>query len=401
MIIGVDLRPTQGHNKYRGIGRYIKSLLSEIISIDSTNRYIFYLTKNIDSVLDELEIPKAFQYDTIYVELKKPSSGRIKSILENEHDAISLTENEVDIFFQPDITYGLPKHTRTVTVFYDLIPLIFWNCDKVKRFGLKKRVKVTIVEKLLRAKYKRSLGMYKKADQIIAISKSSKRDLIDKFPSIKQNNVVVTYLGANNSKTTIQNTKKSTIIRRLKLDQPFVLYVGAVDVRKNIVGMARMFFKLKSEFNTDLKLVMVGKEFTNKLELEELGWNDVVAKNKYRNDIVLPGYVSDSDLEVLYKQARAFVFPSLYEGFGLPILEAMQEGCPVVAFDNSSIPEVAGGAAILANSEDEFVKGVELLIHDNKKRDGLIEAGYKQSKKFSWTKTAKQTIKLWSELGRK
>jgi glycosyltransferase involved in cell wall biosynthesis len=352
-------------------------------------------------VLDELEIPKSFQYDTIYVELKKPSSGRIKSILENEHDAINLTENEVDIFFQPDITYGLPSHTRTVTVFYDLIPLIFWNRDKVKRFGLKKRVKVTIVEKLLRAKYKRSLSMYKKADRIIAISKSSKNDLIDKFPSIKPNNVLVTYLGANSSNATIQNTKKSTIIRRLKLDQPFVLYVGAVDVRKNIVGMARMFFKLKSEFNTDLKLVMVGKEFTNKLELEELGWNDVVAKNKYRNDIVLPGYVSDSDLEVLYKQARAFVFPSLYEGFGLPILEAMQEGCPVVAFDNSSIPEVAGGAAILANSEDEFIKGVELLLRDNKKRDDLIEAGYKQSKKFSWTKTAKQTIELWGELGRK
>jgi glycosyltransferase involved in cell wall biosynthesis len=243
--------------------------------------------------------------------------------------------------------------------------------------------------------------MYKKADRIIAISKSSKNDLIDKFPSIKPNNVLVTYLGANSSNATIQNTKKSTIIRRLKLDQPFVLYVGAVDVRKNIVGMARMFFKLKSEFNTDLKLVMVGKEFTNKLELEELGWNDVVAKNKYRNDIVLPGYVSDSDLEVLYKQARAFVFPSLYEGFGLPILEAMQEGCPVVAFDNSSIPEVAGGAAILANSEDEFIKGVELLLRDNKKRDDLIEAGYKQSKKFSWTKTAKQTIELWGELGRK
>lgn len=401
MKIGIDLRPTQGHNKYRGIGRYIKSLLSEIISIDSTNQYIFYLTENIDSVLDELEIPKYFQYNTIYVELKKPSSGRIKSILDNEHDAINLTENEVDIFFQPDITYGLPKHTRTVTVFYDLIPLIFWNRDKVKRFGLKKRVKVTIVEKLLRAKYKRSLSMYKKADRIIAISKSSKRDLLDKFSSIKPNNVVVTYLGANSSNTTIQNTKKSTIIRSLKLDQPFVLYVGAVDVRKNIVGMARMFFKLKSEFNTDIKLVMVGKEFTNKLELEELGWNDVVAKSKYRNDIVLPGYVSDSDLEVLYKKARAFVFPSLYEGFGLPILEAMQEGCPVVAFDNSSIPEVAGSAAILANNEDEFVKGIELLLRDNKKRDDLIEAGYKQSKKFSWTKTAKQTIELWGELGRK
>lgn len=400
MIIGIDLRPTQGNHKYRGTGRYIKSLLSEMISIDSTNRYVFYLTKNIDSVLDELEIPKSFQYDTIYVELKKPSSGKIKLILENEHDTIKLTKNEVDVFFQPDIAFGLPNNTKTVTVFYDLIPLMFWNRDKVKRFGFKKRVKVTVVEKLLRAKYKRSLSMYKKADRIIAISNSSKKDLLGKFPSIKSKNVVVTPLGADSPIAPIRNTKQSKIVQELK-HQPFLLYVGAVDIRKNIVGMARMFFRLKSEIHTDLKLVMVGKEFTNKLELEELGWNDVVDKSKFKNDIVLPGYVDDSDLKMLYKQARAFVFPSLYEGFGLPILEAMQQGCPVVAFDNSSIPEVAGSATILANSEDEFVKGVKLLLHDNKKRNDLIESGYKQAEKFSWSKTAKQTLAVWSELGRR
>lgn len=399
MKIGIDLRPTQGHNKYRGIGRYIKSLLSELVSLDNTNIYVFYLTKNTESVLDYIFIPKVFKYNIVYVDPKIASSGRIKSILESDNDAIKLSEGEVDIFFQPDISFGLPNNVKTVTVFYDLIPLIFWNRDKTKRFKLKKRVKVTIVEELLRSKYKRSLKMYKKANRIIAISESSKKDLLDKFQSIKSKNVIVTYLGSDTPKLPSRINNSNAILDGLHIKQPFLLYVGAVDLRKNIVGMAKMFFELKSKGYKNLQLVMVGKEFTNKLELEELGWNDVVAKHIYRRDIILPGYINDTDLEALYKQAAAFVFPSLYEGFGLPILEAMQEGCPVVAFSNSSIPEVAGSAAILAENEKEFVKGVEVLLQDENKRQDLIEAGCKQVKKFSWSKTAKQTLEVFDEVG--
>lgn len=399
MKIGIDLRPTQGHNKYRGIGRYINSVLLEIMLQDHKNDYIFYLTKDLKSSLEEISIPDHFKYKIVYIEPKSLSTKRIKAIFEKDNDTIELAKNEVDVFFQPDISFGLPKSVKTVTVFYDLIPLMFWNREKTKRFKPKKRIKVTIVEEILRAKYRRSLRLFKRADKIIAISQSSKNDIIHRYPSIKSNNVIVTYLGADTPKLLEGSNDINSTLKRLHIKKPFLLYVGAVDVRKNIIGMAKMFFELKSKGYKNLQLVMVGKEFTNKLELEELGWNDVVDKHIYKKDIILSGYIKDTDLEALYKQAAAFVFPSLYEGFGLPILEAMQEGCPVVAFSNSSIPEVAGSAAILAENEKEFVKGVEVLLQDENKRQDLIEAGCKQVKKFSWSKTAKQTLEVFGEVG--
>jgi len=397
--IGVDLRPAQGHNKYRGIGRYINSILSELVVLDTGNEYTFYFTKTLPNPLEEINIPKEFQYNTVYVPQKVSSKNKLFEMISKDYDTIELTKNEVDVFFQPDISFGLPANVKTVTVFYDLIPLMFWNKEKTKRFKLKKRVKVTIAEEILKTKYKRSLSLYKRANKILAISQSSKDDITHKYPSIKPSSVVVTLLGADSAKPMklIADGKKT--LKKLYIKQPFLLYVGAVDIRKNIVGIAKMFFELKSEGYKDLQLVMIGKEFEKKQELEELGWNDVVDKSIYKNDIILPGFVDDKDLSAVYKQASAFVFPSLYEGFGLPILEAMQAGCPVVAFNNSSIPEVAGDAAILANNDQEFIRGIKTLLQDNKKREYRVKAGYQQIKKFSWSKTAKQTLQVLNETG--
>lgn len=399
MRIGVDLRPAQGHNKYRGIGRYINSMLSEIVMLDSSNEYIFYFYKTLASPLESISIPKQFKYNTVYVDPKAQSQIKFVEVLSKENDPIKLTKGEVDVFFQPDIGFGLPNGTKTVTVFYDLIPLMFWNKEKTKRFKLKKRIKVTIAEEILRIKYKRSLNLYRKADKIMAISQSSKNDIVHKYPSIKPSDVIVAYLGVNTPRFLRPNSDSRIALKKLHIKKPFLLYVGAVDVRKNIVGMAKIFFEIKSIKHQDLQLVMVGKEFENKQELEELGWNDVVGKQVYKKDIILTGYINDEELGLLYKQAAVFVFPSRYEGFGLPILEAMQAGCPVVAFNNSSIPEVAGDAAILAKDEQEFIGGIKTLLQDDRKRKELIEAGHKQVTKFNWSKAAQKTLEVISEVG--
>ena len=144
----------------------------------------------------------------------------------------------------------------------------------------------------------------------------------------------------------------------------------------------------------------MGKEFKNERELYDLGWYRTVESSKFVKDIIITGYVEDEELVEYYKHAKAFVFSSMYEGFGLPVLEAMAMGAPVVVFNNSSIPEVAGDAAVLCNNDKEFVDGIAKIINDEKFRKLLVHKGYNQVKKFSWEKTAKETLKVIEDLGR-
>jgi glycosyltransferase involved in cell wall biosynthesis len=145
---------------------------------------------------------------------------------------------------------------------------------------------------------------------------------------------------------------------------------------------------------------MMGKEFKNQTELYDIGWYKNIVKSKFSQDIIMPGYVNDDQLIEYYKNAKVFVFPSLYEGFGLPVLESMSLGAPVVAFKNSSITEIAENAALLCKDNEEFIGAVKRLLENNKLRKSLIEKGYKQARKFSWEKTAKQTLEVIEDLGK-
>ena len=122
---------------------------------------------------------------------------------------------------------------------------------------------------------------------------------------------------------------------------------------------------------------------------------------EYAKDVLTPGFISDVDLQYLYKQAVCLVFPSRYEGFGLPVLEAMAIGCPVVAYRNSSIPEVAGEAGLLVNDGDPLAPAIEKVLKDPKLRKDLIAKGRKQAAKFSWEKTAQRTLAVLREAAKK
>jgi glycosyltransferase involved in cell wall biosynthesis len=174
-------------------------------------------------------------------------------------------------------------------------------------------------------------------------------------------------------------------------EQPYLLYVGGIDIRKNVVGLLETFYQLKPD-HPNLRLITVGKEFSLK-QLEDLGWHKVLEGNKdYAKDVIAPGFLSAGDLLYLYQKASAFVFPSRYEGFGLPVLEAMSAGCPVVAYNNSSIPEVAGSAALLVKDGDSLVPAVQRVLNDPKLRAELIRKGKERVKLFPWDKTAKKTL---------
>jgi len=388
MRIGFDLRTLQGHSRYRGIGRNVAMILKNISKIDKKNTYIFYLFDGLDNPLVGLGLQDYFRYELRHVKERKLPNKRVIGIIFDEFKPVDVANDKIDVFYQPDVSYGIPKSVRSVLVFYDLIPFYFWHKNKFRR-NLILYYKDEAINRLFRRRYLRTIRNYKKADRIISISGFSKKDLIKNFPEIDENRVSVVYLASD----TIFNKKISTTENK---SDDYILYVGGADQRKNIDGLINIFYKLK-EKHKKLKLVLVGKEFNVEKELRHYPWFNEIKDNIYFKDIVFVEYVEDQELISLYSKAKVFAFASKYEGFGLPILEAMSIGVPVVAFNNSSIPEVAGSSAILCDNNNQFVAAVSEIIDSPAKRKEIVEKGVEQSKKFEWLNTAKETLKIIEE----
>ncbi len=223
----------------------------------------------------------------------------------------------------------------------------------------------------------------KKAKKILTISQASKNAIISHY-QLKPERVIVTYPGFKMTKS-----KKKTNLKKYGVEGDFILFVGTLQPRKNLDKLIEAFSQLKDR---NLKLVIVGKK----------GWlyEEIFAQVKkmdLEKRVIFTGYVPDEDLPVFYQKAKCFVLVSLYEGFGLPVLEAMAHGCPVVVSNVSSLPEVVGDAGILVDPKKtkEITQGIEKAIE---KRKELIEKGKQQAKKFSWEKTARETLKVIKEV---
>lgn len=227
----------------------------------------------------------------------------------------------------------------------------------------------------------------KKAKRIFTISEASKSDIIKQY-KVPNDRVVVTYPGIK-----LMTTMKNVHIKeKYGIKGEYILFVGTLQPRKNIVRLVEAFSRLKDR---NLELVIVGKK----------GWmyEDILqAPNKYNveSKVKFLEFVTDEDLAIFYKNALCFVLPSLYEGFGLPVVEAMQYGCPVITSNVSSLPEAGGDAAVYVDPEntDDIAKKIQQVIQGESLRKQMIKKGYEQVKKFSWEKTAKETLNVLQEV---
>ncbi|OGH16795.1 MAG: hypothetical protein A3C30_00435 [Candidatus Levybacteria bacterium RIFCSPHIGHO2_02_FULL_40_18] len=238
------------------------------------------------------------------------------------------------------------------------------------------------------------------ARKIITISRSSKDDIIKEY-HVPAARVHVAYLGikeANKSKMS-----KKEILEKYSIEKTFILFVGTLQPRKNIVRLVEAFSAvihprgesvLTSGVGEDLKLVIVGRRGWQYEEILE-------APRRYgvEDRVRFLENVTDEELPAFYESAELFVLPSLYEGFGLPILEAMKYGCPVLTSNVSSLPEAGGDAAIYFNPEDvsDIAEKIEKVLSDKKLRDDMIKKGHEQVKKFSWEKSARQVLHTLEE----
>lgn len=234
----------------------------------------------------------------------------------------------------------------------------------------------------------------RKAAKVFTISRASKDDII-RIYKVPEDKVVVTYPGvksqASNLRRQISNMNKLREKYGIKGD--YILFVGTLQPRKNIQRLIGAFKKISNK--ESLQLVIVGKK----------GWlyEDILKAPKeldIEDRVKFLEFVDENELNSLYKHAICFVLPSLYEGFGLPVLEAMQNGCPVITSNVSSLPEAGGDAALYIDplNIEDIASKIELLLKDEKLRKDLIAKGYDHVKKFSWEKTAQKTLEVLEEV---
>jgi glycosyltransferase involved in cell wall biosynthesis len=239
------------------------------------------------------------------------------------------------------------------------------------------------------------------AARIFAVSKFTKTE-IEKLFEIPSDRIEVVYNAIDERflRGHASAADRELIAQRYQVTYPFLLYAGRVSPHKNVVRMIEAFSALKTELERDrtypdLKLIIIGDDLSGNPDLRR-----TVVRSGVQNDVRFLGFIPIEVLRIFYDEAKIFVFPSLYEGFGLPPLEAMAHGTPVVTSNVSSLPEVVGSAAVLVNPENvfEIMRALHRVLTDKVLRDRLKERGYQQTAKFSWETSVHRILDAYAEI---
>jgi len=380
MKICLDLSPTV--HRHAGLGRYAYELLLALIGTDPDNDYLAFFNNPSRAYID----PPLAGLSHLTTPLSyKPwrLSVLLAHIVQITQDSLFPT---VDIFHATD--HLLPRFAQVKSVFtlHDLIFLFHPETHKpLNRWFL-----TLMMPRFLRV-----------ADAIIAVSECTKRDAVRCY-GVPEEKITVIYEGVNPRFCPAGPEAVAAVRQKYGLPEHFILYVGTIEPRKNLSALLEAFVALQNRLATRdaaaLRLVFVGKKgwlyegFFRRLR--ELGLEDRA---------FFTGYVPDEDLPAIYSAADLFVFPSLYEGFGLPVLEAMACGTPVICSDTSSLPEVAGDAALMVPPTDvrALAEAMERMLCDAQMRTTLREKGLAWVRRFTWEKTAQQTVSVYKGLERR
>ena len=369
MIIGIDGNEANVHNRV-GIGEYAFELLKQFEKLKVQNiEFRIYL-----KTAPLAHMPKNRESWTYRIIGPKKLWTRFALPLN-----LFMDTNRPNVFFTP--THYGPWISPVPTVI-SIMDLSFLHFPGL--FNKKDLYQLTNWTS-------RSAQTSKK---IFTISEFSKNDIIKTY-KVSEESVVVTYPGVKELE--VENLKLRSmdeLKKRYKISKPYILFVGTLQPRKNIARLIEAFSKLKVE---NIELIIIGKK----------GWLYEEILEAPKKFGVEPGvkfldFVGDEDLISFYKNAKCFVLPSLYEGFGLPVLEAMRQGCPVLISNVSSLPEAGGDAAVYFDPEDvdDIASKIEKVLSDENLQKEMVEKGYNQIKKFSWAQTASKTLEVLEEMGK-
>lgn len=305
----------------------------------------------------------------------------------SSYDKIDKTDLVHFLYFEPFfLTLPLNKKFKTVVTVHDLTPLVF---PEEFPSGIKGRLRWAVQKKIL-----------KRTDMVITDSKCSRKDVI-RFTGIKEEKVKSIYLSAGEDfkKIILSESRVKNLREKYNIPEKFALYVGDATWNKNLPGL------VKAAIKTKIPLVMVGNALRERNFNKENPWNKDLLEiqnlaEENSDKVYLLGFVFSDDLISLYNMAVVFVMPSFYEGFGLPILEAMCCGCPVVTTGKGSLGEIAGNAAFKVDPYDieSLANGIEKVFLDKSLQKKLSKKGLENSRKFSWKKTAEDTMNCYANI---
>jgi glycosyltransferase involved in cell wall biosynthesis len=369
--------------KPSGVGLYVLSLLAALSSLQQSEAFklgLAYQPSLKNWLRGNLSVPEVLgQYKDIAV---LPLPVRLLNLLAQIPSQPFLAQLEHE-FGEPDIYHGTNyavypcRHSLRVMNIYDLSFIRY-------------PAYVTSVVRTYTQRVKQCLAW---TDLVITISESSKRDIVN-YLGVSPEQVWVTPLASRYAVDALDNLGKAKRPDGLG-DHPYILFVSTLEPRKNVVRLIQAFDQLKATHRVEHQLVLVGQK----------GWQfdpifEAIAASPWQHHICHLNYLSDAEVAYCYANADVFAYPSLYEGFGLPVLEAMTLGCPVVTANTSSLPEVAGDAALMIDptSVEELAAALWQVIGNRTQRQTMIQQGYQQAAQFSWTRTAKATLAAYRSL---
>ncbi len=375
--IGIDCRtmlnPISGERA--GVGHYTFHIVRALLEVDRVNEYVLYFDHRMPRAVTD-------NFENSNVEIRCLPFSKYSRLLPFAYShlllAAWLSRDQLDVFHATANVMPLSYNRQTVVTVHDLAIYEHpeWFPTQIASTKL-------LVPQTLR-----------KATRIIAVSQTTKRDLRELF-GIPGQKISVVYEAAD---TTLLKLKDRAADVRQEYDLPakYVLYVGTIEPRKSLTTLIQAWQRLammRPGVVKNAKLILAGGSGYKSEELVELLRTLNVPSIKYL------GYVPHNHKILLMKNASAFAFPTLYEGFGLPVLEAMQLGVPVITSDVSSIPEVTGKAATLLRPEDVegFARTMKDILSKPAMANKMSAAGKKQAKKFSWTKAARETLKVYRD----
>jgi glycosyltransferase involved in cell wall biosynthesis len=364
-----------GDRQGAGLATYTTNLLESLAKVDSRNRYTVYSMRletgelgiendnfTIKEVPDLLNfLPFWYSWTFWYY------TGF----------SAQLSLDKPDLFLSTHPALPLYRPYPRVVIIYDLTPVVLKGAHRADfRFKFGKEVSHAA----------------RRANKIIAISQSTKKDLINLLGA-KPEKISVVYPGYDDDvfKLSLDSHRIQTALRKYGIVSSYIIYVGILEPKKNILRLVEAFASLKREGKIVHKLVIAGKR----------AWGDetvfqAVRRNGLEGEVIFTGYVPQEELPLLMSGADVFVFPSLHEGFGIPPLEAMACGAPVITSNASSLPEVVGDAGILVDpyNVDEIAEAIYKVVSDVKLREQMRRKGLERAKLFSWKKAAQQTLQI-------
>jgi glycosyltransferase involved in cell wall biosynthesis len=367
MRIAIDARKLRDF----GIGTYIRNILIELSRLDRETEYVVLCRA--DDVTSGDVLGQNFRM--------VPETAPAYSIAEQFRIPLSLAREHVRLVHEPH--YVLPPlvQCRSVVTIHDCIHLMFPQY---------------LPSRLAYVYAKGSMwSASRKANKILTVSEASKRDIL-RFFNVAPEKVVVIHNAIDERFLSPASPEQMDLVRqRYQLDHPFVLYVGNIKPHKNIERLIEAFARARGHCPDNLKLIIIGDEISKYPALRQS-----VHKHKLDKHVRFLGFQPMETLGAFYRLARAFVFPSLYEGFGLPPLEAMACGAPVVTSNVSSLPEVAGGAALLVDpyDSDSIASGITAAVNDETLRADLIKKGKERARSFSWTQSVRRIHEIYMEV---